>query len=365
MKDTTSPQIGLVDVAREAGVSPTLVSRILRGKRGNVRFSKKTEERVIRVAGQLGYVPRRDAQNLKRQRSHTLALLSPQKPEGERGANAWGNHFLHQILCGIEAACQEHEYNCLYSHWSMTEGERSHPRIMLDRSVDGVVLTDFTLRSVVDHLLETGVRCAQVGSNIDPACDIDRYYGDLEAAIHRVALRYHEQGHRRLTLFRPMGFGPEAIEAAFLENTGAMPGLEARSIDCGRCTDDIVHEQADRLAASETRPTAIICPNGRFALTLSAALASHGLVCPRDYCMIAWVSAGWPVTYLPGNGAELSTIELPNYDAAYAAASDLIQELESPDPEEPAPSRSHTWPCEIRWRASFDATACQNVTPLQ
>ncbi|MEM1209021.1 MAG: LacI family DNA-binding transcriptional regulator [Planctomycetota bacterium] len=364
MKDATSPQVGLVDVAREAGVSPTLVSRILRGKRGNVRFSKQTEERVIRVADELGYVPRRDAQNLKRQRSRTLALLSPQQPSGQPGEDAWGNHFLHQILCGTEAACQEHDYNCLYAHWSMNEKDRSHPRIMLDRSVDGVVLTDFTLSSVVDHLLATGVRCAQVGSNIDPACDIDRYYGDLEGAVCEIAARYYEQGHRRIVLYRPIGFGPEAIEAAFLECTRAMPGLDARSVDCGRFADRFAEGEAARLAACDERPTAMICPNGQFAFALAASLAPHGLICPRDYCMIAWVSAGWPVSYLPGSGAAFSTIELPNHIAAYHAASDLIEDLESPYAEAPdTPSRSHTWPCQILWRDSTDPSACLIKTP--
>ncbi|MEM1209175.1 MAG: LacI family DNA-binding transcriptional regulator [Planctomycetota bacterium] len=345
-------------MAREAGVSTTLVSRVLRGKRGNVRFSEETERRIRRIADELGYVPRRDAQNLKHRRSRTVALLSPQGPEGIRGIDAWGNHFLHQLLEGIETACQEHEYNCLYSHWSMEDSTLPHPRIMLDRSVDGVVLTDFTVRSVVDHLLDTGVKCVQIGSNIDPVCEIDRYYGDLESAVRDVTTALYGHGHRRVWLFRPIGFGPDEIERAFLEASRRKEGLVAKSRDFGRFSDTIIEEQAAIVADAQDRPTALICPNGQFAVGLAAALAKRGMQCPRDYCLIAWLNEGWPVTYLPGSGSALSTIDLPYYNAARVAAADLIRSLEAPSQELPTGYRNHMWPCKINWRASCEAAAC-------
>ncbi len=345
----------LSDVAREAGVSATLVSRILRGKRGNIRFSKETETRVREVAKQLGYVPRRDARNLVTRRSHTLALLSPQPAPHVQGRDAWGNHFLHQILSGIEAACAERDYNCLFSYWAISGSDRSHPRIMLDQSVDGVVLTDFTAPSVVEYLLEAGVKCAQVGSNVDPECEIDRYYGDLEAAISEVVLRYYDQGHRRVAIFRPDGFGALGVAQAFEAAAAPLKDFHAQVVPCGRITADSVRRLVlDLLRQPSPGPTALICPSGTFALALATEMAARGVRCPDDYAMIAWVSAGWPETFLPDTGAALSTIDLPNYEAARRAAADLILQLEAPGAFRGPQSRNHTWPCEINWRDSTE-----------
>src|SRR4051794_8967946 len=59
-------RLTLADVAEAAGVSPALVSIVLRGVPG---ASDETRERVKRVADDLGYVPDRRAQKLRQIRS--------------------------------------------------------------------------------------------------------------------------------------------------------------------------------------------------------------------------------------------------------------------------------------------------------
>ncbi len=67
-------RITLQDVARAAGVSPSTVSRALRGERA---VDRDLVERVLAVSDQLGYVPDPAARALASQRSDHVTILIP------------------------------------------------------------------------------------------------------------------------------------------------------------------------------------------------------------------------------------------------------------------------------------------------
>jgi DNA-binding LacI/PurR family transcriptional regulator len=68
--------IGLVDVAREAGVSVSVVSSALNGgASGNTRVGKATAERIVEVAKRLNYRPSPMARQLRGKRSKVFGLL--------------------------------------------------------------------------------------------------------------------------------------------------------------------------------------------------------------------------------------------------------------------------------------------------
>ena len=70
--------VTIVDVAREAGVSYTTVSRVLNNK-GNVK--PKTRERVWTAMARLGYAVGQRAQSLAGGRSQAIGLLLSTRKE--------------------------------------------------------------------------------------------------------------------------------------------------------------------------------------------------------------------------------------------------------------------------------------------
>lgn len=68
-------KITIKDVAEKAGVSVTTVSQILNGK--GARFSKKTQERVLKLKDEMHYVPDFNARNLILHSSKTIGVLVP------------------------------------------------------------------------------------------------------------------------------------------------------------------------------------------------------------------------------------------------------------------------------------------------
>jgi DNA-binding LacI/PurR family transcriptional regulator len=66
-------RITLTDVARSLGLSTTTVSRALAGYPD---VAEETRERVIAAVEALGYVPNRQAQQLRRQRAGAVGLVT-------------------------------------------------------------------------------------------------------------------------------------------------------------------------------------------------------------------------------------------------------------------------------------------------
>jgi len=67
--------VRLVDIAREAGVSVSVVGSVLNGGRGNSRVAQTTADRILALARELNYRPSPTAQQLRGKRSNVFGLL--------------------------------------------------------------------------------------------------------------------------------------------------------------------------------------------------------------------------------------------------------------------------------------------------
>ena len=67
--------VRLVDIAKEAGVSVSVVGSVLNGGRGNSRVAETTAERIVELAKQLNYRASPTAQQLRGKRSNVFGLL--------------------------------------------------------------------------------------------------------------------------------------------------------------------------------------------------------------------------------------------------------------------------------------------------
>lgn len=67
--------VRLIDIAREARVSVSVVGSVLNGGRGNSRVAKETAERILALAEKLNYRASPTAQQLRGKRSNVFGLL--------------------------------------------------------------------------------------------------------------------------------------------------------------------------------------------------------------------------------------------------------------------------------------------------
>lgn len=76
--DQSTPRkkaVRLVDIAKQAGVSVSVVGSVLNGGRGNSRVAEATADKIIAIAKELNYRASPTAQQLRGKRSRVFGLL--------------------------------------------------------------------------------------------------------------------------------------------------------------------------------------------------------------------------------------------------------------------------------------------------
>ena len=90
--------VTIKDIARQAGVAHTTVSRALRG---SPLIPPETTQRIRQIAAELGYHPSAAARSLKTSRSQVLGVV----------VSNLDDPFFSEILQGIESVAQESGYS--------------------------------------------------------------------------------------------------------------------------------------------------------------------------------------------------------------------------------------------------------------
>src|SRR5258706_2743803 len=179
-------RVSIRDVAAAASVSPSTVSRALRG---DERISPETSERVRAAATALGYHPSLTAQELVRGRSRTIGVL----------IRHFMSTYFAEILTGIEQSVAGTPYDLLVvSSNGILGGEGPKLELLEGRRVDGIIvvqaaLSDEELLASVGHDLP--LVCVGRVSPTDPAASI---LIDNRAAARKLVEHLIGLGHERI-----------------------------------------------------------------------------------------------------------------------------------------------------------------------
>src|SRR5258708_7289012 len=121
-------RVTIVDIAREANVSPKTVSRVIRG---DDYVSRETLERVQKAIKELGYRPNRAARSLVSNQSSVIGIIIPDIL----------NPFFPEVVRGIEDTALEQDYNILlFSTDARVDRERAAYHFMEENQVDGIIV---------------------------------------------------------------------------------------------------------------------------------------------------------------------------------------------------------------------------------
>ncbi|HWO36494.1 MAG TPA: LacI family DNA-binding transcriptional regulator [Candidatus Acidoferrum sp.] len=263
------------EVAKQAGVSPATVSRVL----NNTHYvSAETEQRVLEVVRRLNYYKNVHARRLATGQSDLFGLLiseiaNPYFPEVIRGfqAAAW-DRGLDVLLCNTE-----------YSQSRTT----SVIRKLIEADVRGVaIVTSSVDRSVTSDLVAAGV--GVVFCNLGPAdklvsnISIDYQRGISQAIEHVVEL-----GHRRAAVIT----GPEDNHTAVIIKDALVSGLKTRNLNPvpvleSRYRVDAGVSSVRAILSQPQIPTVVFCGSDLIALGAMSALEEAGVRIPEDVSVI-------------------------------------------------------------------------------
>ena len=270
----------IADVAQQAGVGASTVSRVLNG--GQV--SGRARARVLAVMDELEYRPRASARSLVTGATGTLALVIP--------------FFTHpsavQRMRGVLAALDGTDYNVVVCNVASSEQRdeylgRGAP---LDRS-DGLLLVSLAPSDdEVDAFLRSGAPVVVLDAFHPrlPCLTIDDVAGGTLATQHLI-----DRGHERIAFIgdRPdpgLGFVSSTRRRdgyrRALERAGipVRPELE-REGPHGR---HVAHRLTRELLALDEPPTAIFAASDTQALGVLEAAGSEGVAVPGDLAVVGF-----------------------------------------------------------------------------
>lgn len=123
-------KVTIKDVAQEAGVAVSTVSRVLSD---NNRISTKTKEKVWEAIKKLNYTPNQMARSLATQRTNILAVVLPQDFGG-----TFSNPFFMQTLKGISSCAKDRGYFIMFAF--KEEDDTWIKRFVQSNFVEGIIL---------------------------------------------------------------------------------------------------------------------------------------------------------------------------------------------------------------------------------
>ncbi|WP_024286393.1 LacI family DNA-binding transcriptional regulator [Cellulomonas sp. KRMCY2] len=317
-------RVGIKDVARGAGVSPTTVSLVLNGQT-EARIPAATRDRVRRVAEEIGYSPNSLARSLRTRRTHTIGLISDQIAT---------TPFAVQMVEAAQDVARENGYLLfLVNTGSDAEVEHDAIEALLAQQVDGMIYACMWHR-VVDAParlpLGTVFLDGRPAGGGFPAVVPDDRAGAMAAVQELV-----DHGHRRIA-YIDAGEAPVPIASA-LRYSGYLDVLRAAGIE----PDPSLHVEASITTAAGgvaaagelldrppgQRPTALFCFNDRVAMGAYRAARHRGLEIPRDVSIVGYDDQQYIAAALD---PPLTTVALPHYEMGRWAVEVLVGLREAP-----------------------------------
>jgi len=306
--------VTLAQVAREAGVSPSTVSRILNGT-ANVTPEKRA--RVESVITRLNYRPNPQAQALAGGRSLTIGVITP----------TLNSTFYGEALAGIEAALNDTPYHpiVISGQWR-TEREQEALDLLLARRVDAVIMMGGILDDQILTHVARRVPLIAVGRDVrglDHSCIVlDNTKAMQQVARHLLAL-----GHRQFAYISGAERQQDAMErrVAFLDCLGAHGvTVPTELIQVGRYTEEGGLEAAEAILNTGLPFTALVCANDQMALGARLALYRRGVNVPGDVSLTGFDDVFTSSLMTP----PLTTVRQAIYDIGLTAAREALNLLD-------------------------------------
>jgi DNA-binding LacI/PurR family transcriptional regulator len=291
--------VTIKDIAKQAGVSHTTVSRALNR---SPLISEKTTQRIHDIATELGYHPSFAARSLKTNRSQALGVIVSQIDDP----------FFSEILQGIDDVAQSCGYS-LFIAASQQDPARENAivRTMRDHRVDGVILCSprFTAEQS-NQLRSYNIPIVAINNQSAEDYRYSIYHDDVDggrqACEHLVQLGHHRIGYLgdalsgRTTQERLLGFQRAMVEAGLPAREEYIHQVAGNSAKQGL-------ESVDYFMSLTVKPTALICYNDMMAVGVLKGLHQAGLQVPDDFSVTGFDN----IMYSDFTQPPLTTIDQP------------------------------------------------------
>lgn len=240
------------DIAEAAHVSVATVSRALNH---SPAVTDRTRDRILAVAGELGYVPNSVAKSLKTSHTQTIGFL----------VSDITNSDYISIARVVEDIVRPRGYSLiLCSTGNRKEQELDYLQMLFSKSIDGLILNTTGFNNAYILKMNEKVPVVLLNRNIsDPKfrgdfISTNSYLGSYMLTRHLLAL-----GHRRIFVVRGPVHLSNSVERFLgfvdaMEQAGCPVGVDYPYVYCGEYTRENGVDAAAKALAMDPLPTAIL-----------------------------------------------------------------------------------------------------------
>ena len=312
-------KVTIKDIAREAGVSISVVSYVLNNNT-NVSISEKTKEKVINAAKSLNYTPNSIARSMRTNKSMVIGL-----------ATLWNvsDSVFTETLKGVDSVAQKNDYSVIYCNLQKDQKGDKIVTLYNQRQIDGVILlsyagssggfneTDFIKNVKKNNMPNVIIN----GSTEFP--EVSYVYIDYYATAYMAVDHLYKLGHRKLCYMYPNKSEENSIQSIQRIN-GYKDAVEQIGIYSSTFLLNIDSlNKLPELMTSGDRPTAIVANKVNYAVHLLKMCIKLGIRVPDDVSVIACNDDHYASYLTP----PLTTVKVPIYEMGEKSAELLFDSL--------------------------------------
>jgi LacI family transcriptional regulator len=321
---TTFSQTTILDVAREAGVSPMTVSRALNRPE---KVASETRNKVLAVCKRLNYRPNASARSLRTKTAYQVGVMIPD----------WRNAFWIDVVSGIEEVLTGAGFQLLIAN-SNEEWPRQQLQLdaMLSRYIDGLLIAPAEGSAPFIHDLQrAGYGVVVIDRLPIGLADVSSVVIDNEAGAYKATTHLIAEGHQRIGLLagnvnldtgrqRLEGYRRALQERGLPENDRWIRTAETNSALVGK---QVGYEGTLEFLEMDDSPTALLCTSNTIAIGALTALHEREIAIPDDLAVVTFGNMEWTTLCAPS----LTVITQPTFEMGRQAAKLLLELLESDD----------------------------------
>ena len=314
MKRTRLP---VTKIAKDAGVSPATVSRVLNHPE---QVNDETKRAIEDAIAKAGFDIDQVMQNQIDQNKRIVMAVLP----------SIDNPFYNNIMKGLRTSATSHSLDVVMYLGNITRNNLDHfMNVMKMSNARGAVCLNRKMeKDVADEINDSFplVQCCEYNTAADAEyVSIDDYRSAKNATEYILNLGYRKVGF----INGPISYNYaqerlRGFEAAMEERGVAVPNNWKISLP--EVSYSLGYSAASQILGAATRPDAIFCAADVFAISVIKAAQRYGLKVPEDVGVMGFDNVEVASISNPG----ITTVNQPAYQIGFTAGETIYEKISNP-----------------------------------